>query len=107
MCKCVCLLGGRKRYQWRAAGAFVWKGAGVLLTSAYGDTARQQLLTLVIRTGRRLSRHTREDKTEGGKENSGWRDEEKALSHKRAGSGVRGLLVSLYLRVCQSSHSEL
>lgn len=78
---CVCVLGGgRNGYQWRAAGAFVWKGAGPLLTSAYGDIARQQLLTLVIRTGRRLSRHTREDETERGKESSGWRDEESALS---------------------------
>lgn len=81
VCKCMrvytCVLRGRKRHQWRSAGASVWEGAGALLTSADGDTARQQLLTSAIRTGRRLSRH-REDEIEGGKESSGWRDEESA-----------------------------
>lgn len=73
---CVCV-GGQKKSM---AGSESMKGAEALLTSAYGDTARQQLLTLVIRTGRRLSRYTRKDETEGGKESGGWRDEESALS---------------------------
>lgn len=60
VCKCMCVyvcVGGQEKASMAAAGAFVWEGAGALLTSADGDAARQQLLTWAIRTGR-LSRHT-------------------------------------------------
>lgn len=106
MCVYTCVLRGRKRHQWRSAGASVWEGAGALLTSAYGDTARQQLLTSAIRTGRRLSGDIqgRQDRGRERKQRMAWWGERtKTMRGPVAAcvrACVRGLLVSLYLRVC-------
>lgn len=75
-CVHVCVA-GQEKASMAVSGSICMGRRRRLLTSADGDTARQQMLTSAIRTGRRLSRH-REDETEGGKESSGWRDEESA-----------------------------